>query len=147
MRLMYKRAVTNVVQHVSHLKACWERLHGYSKVWLQYYDAYFPQQFSGCTTCKHFFTKLTIASLHCCGLTCPSPPAPDTTAPWRDAAARRSLMPTQSVPSSVGRSLRYRRVASWRRVPKGRRRRAGWDQPHPLPLCWPVRWTATLGWP
>lgn len=86
-----------------------------------------------------------ITSSYSSHLTCPFPPAPDTTAPWRYATARRNSMPRLSVPTTAGRSLRCRRAGSWRRAPKGRRRRAGWGQPCPLPLCWPVRWTGTPG--
>lgn len=80
-------------------------------------------------------------------LTCPSPPAPGTTAPWRCAAARQSSTPHQSVPTTADRSLCCRRVGSWRWGPAGRQRRADWGRPRLLPLGWPGRWTGTPGLP
>ena len=87
------------------------------------------------------------SSLYLRRLTCLSPPAPGTTAPWRYAAARRNWRPHQSVPTTSGRSPRCKRAGSWRRGPTERRRRAGWGRPCPLPLWWPARWTGTPGSP
>lgn len=80
-------------------------------------------------------------------LTCPAPPAPDRTAPWQCAAARRSWTPRQSVPTAATLSRRCRTAGSFWSSPKGRQREAGWGPPRPLAPCWPVRWTETPGWP
>ncbi len=92
-------------------------------------------------------TPLTTFSLCSSRLTCQSPPAPGTTAPWLYAAARRSSTPRRSVPTTADRSLCCRRAGSWQWGPRGRQRRAGWGRPCRLPLCWPVRWTGTPGLP
>lgn len=80
-------------------------------------------------------------------LTCPAPPAPDRTAPWRCAAARRSWTPRRSVPTAATLSRRCRTAGSSWSSPEGRRRGAGWGPPRPPALCRPVRWTETPGWP
>lgn len=80
-------------------------------------------------------------------LTCPAPPAPDRTAPWRCAAARQSWTPRRCVPTAATRSRRCRTAGSSWSSPKGRRRGAGWGPPRPPGLCRPARWTETPGWP
>ena len=80
-------------------------------------------------------------------LTCPAPPAPDRTAPWQCAAARRSWTPPRSVPKAATLSQRCRTAESSWSSPKGRQRGAGWGPPHPPALRRPVRWTETPGWP
>lgn len=80
-------------------------------------------------------------------LTCPAPPAPDRTAPWRCAAARQSWTPRRCVPTAATRSRRCRTARSSWSSPKGRRRGAGWGPPRPPGPCRPARWTETPGWP
>lgn len=72
-------------------------------------------------------------------LTCPSLPAPDTTAPWPFAAARQNSTLRSSGPRAAGLSPRCRTGGRWRRAPRATRRIAGWGQPCPLPLCWLAR--------